>query len=135
MPKIHCAHKCQRNRNNDDHCELPDSARVYQDGCYCSGYKGKQGPWTDIYACAATLYFMVTGIVPPDGTERLVEDDWVAIGDLVPEADGKPKLPEPPMACSECGASITARVNKVSTMRYKRPLCMGCQDKISRKTA
>ena len=51
--------------------------------------KGKQGPWTDIYACAATLYFMVTGIVPPDGTERLVEDDLVAIGDIVPEADGK----------------------------------------------
>ena len=47
----------------------------------------------------------------------------------------KPKLPEPPLACSECGASITSGVNKVSTMRYKRPLCMGCQDKVSRKTA
>lgn len=47
----------------------------------------------------------------------------------------KPKLPEPPPACSECGASITSGVNKVSTMRYKRPLCMGCQDKVSRKTA
>lgn len=47
----------------------------------------------------------------------------------------KPKLPEPPLACSECGASITSGVNKVSTMRYKRPLCMGCQDKMSRKTA
>ena len=47
----------------------------------------------------------------------------------------KPKLPEPPPACSECGATITPGVNKVSTMRYKRPLCMGCQDKVSRKTA
>ena len=47
----------------------------------------------------------------------------------------KPKLPDPPPACSECGATITPGVNKVSTMRYKRPLCMGCQDKMSRKTA
>ena len=47
----------------------------------------------------------------------------------------KPKLPEPPMACSECGASITAGVNKVSIMRYKRPLCMGCQEKTNRKSA
>ncbi|NMC31874.1 MAG: single-stranded DNA-binding protein [Veillonellaceae bacterium] len=47
----------------------------------------------------------------------------------------KSKLPEPPLACSECGANITAGVQKVSVMRFKRPLCMACQDKISRKTA
>ena len=69
----------------------------------------------------------------------------IATGDD-PEADStvdqrmagdtpKPKLPEPPMACSECGASITAGVQKVSAMRYKRPLCMTCQDKVTRKTA
>lgn len=31
---------------------------------------GKQGPWTDIYACAAVLYRMVSGTKPPDATER-----------------------------------------------------------------
>lgn len=46
--------------------------------------KGKQGPWTDVYACAATLYFMISGIVPPDGTDRLVDDDIVALADLAP---------------------------------------------------
>ena len=44
-------------------------------------------------------------------------------------------LPEPPVACSECGATITPGVMKVSTMRYKRPLCMGCQDKLNKKSA
>jgi len=32
--------------------------------------RGEQGPWTDIYASAATLYYMVTRQVPPDALER-----------------------------------------------------------------
>jgi TonB family protein len=36
--------------------------------------RGEQGPWTDIYACAATLYTLVTGRVPPDALEREKED-------------------------------------------------------------
>ncbi|MBF0320398.1 MAG: tetratricopeptide repeat protein [Nitrospirae bacterium] len=33
--------------------------------------KGKQGPWTDIYASAATLYGMITGEIPTNAAERL----------------------------------------------------------------
>ena len=36
---------------------------------------GKQGPWTDIYACAATLYHLVTGVIPPEAAERVAQDD------------------------------------------------------------
>lgn len=35
---------------------------------------GQQGPWTDIYAAAATLYRMLTGSAPPDAMERLADD-------------------------------------------------------------
>ena len=37
--------------------------------------RGEQGPWTDIYACAAVLYHMVTGELPPPATERRDKDE------------------------------------------------------------
>lgn len=35
---------------------------------------GDQGPWTDVYACAATLYKCLTGLTPPEARARLEED-------------------------------------------------------------
>lgn len=36
--------------------------------------KGKQGPWTDIYSICATLYEMITGVIPQPAMERLKAD-------------------------------------------------------------
>lgn len=36
--------------------------------------RGDQGPWTDIYAVAATFYKMLTNITPDDSMERAVKD-------------------------------------------------------------
>jgi len=46
---------------------------------------GKQGAWTDIYACAATLYHLVTGIVPPEAAERVAQDTLLSPLQLTPE--------------------------------------------------
>ena len=51
--------------------------------------RGKIGPWTDIYAVAATLYRCITGILPPDAPSRMENDELVPptalVGGLTPD--------------------------------------------------
>ena len=43
---------------------------------------GNQGPWSDEYALAATMYLILTGVMPPDAIERVHEDTLVPPIDL-----------------------------------------------------
>ena len=44
----------------------------------------KQGPWTDIYGVAATLYHAITGAPPPSSFDRMLEDAYEPLGKLLP---------------------------------------------------
>ncbi len=45
--------------------------------------KGKQGPWSDVYGLAATIYRAITGIKPQDAPDRILEDQVVPCATLL----------------------------------------------------
>jgi serine/threonine protein kinase len=44
--------------------------------------KGNQGPWTDVYALAATFYRAITGVIPPGALDRVEADELVPPSEL-----------------------------------------------------
>ena len=46
--------------------------------------RGRQGPWTDVYAAGALLYRMISGVVPQESTGRIMDDELRPLRELVP---------------------------------------------------
>ena len=49
--------------------------------------RGRQGPYTDVYSCAACFYAAITGYLPPESLERLDHDT------LIPPSEAGVKIP------------------------------------------
>ena len=47
--------------------------------------KGRQGPWTDVYALAATMYKLITGVTPDDAMNRIFKDELTAPSSINPD--------------------------------------------------
>lgn len=79
-----------------------------------------QGPYTDVYALAATLYYSLTGVIPPSAVDRLEEDTIqkpVSLGaDLTPEQEG----------ALLWGLTIQPKFRPVNMQAFAEKLLAGC---------
>lgn len=46
--------------------------------------RGRVGPWTDVYAICATIYYLLTGKLPPDAPTRVEDGDTLPLLDQIP---------------------------------------------------
>jgi serine/threonine protein kinase len=93
---------------------------------------GKQGPWTDIYGLAATLYACVAGKPPPSALERLMEDDSTVSTDTA-GASYAPAL----LAAIDVGMLLQAHARPQTIGAWRQVLATGVwkvPDSSSRQT-
>jgi serine/threonine protein kinase len=64
----------------------------------------KQGPWTDIYGLAATIYHAITAKPPPNAFDRMLEDGYEPLAKLAP-----PGFSPGLLAGIDAGLTVAAR--------------------------
>lgn len=55
--------------------------------------EGRQGPWTDIYSLSVTLYYALSGVLPPPSSERLIGIKTGTGDPVKPLAQMRPDIP------------------------------------------
>lgn len=75
-----------------------------------------QGPWTDVYALASTIYYSLTGQLPPPATERWAKDTLTPLENLCPG------LPEELYAAVRKGMAVSAEARFQNISQFKHAL-------------
>ena len=105
------------------------SVRAYEDSSHFTVFVKKsfapweqyqtnsaQGPWTDIYSLCVTMYFALSGKLPPMASERRLQDEAVPIRALCPE------LPQQVADAITCGMAVRAEARCQSAAQLRRLL-------------
>ena len=78
--------------------------------------RGGSGPWTDVYSMAATIYFTLTGKLPPAAMDRIEED---TISWNLPGLDA---LPAPALSALRKALAVTAKKRTQSMEELEKSL-------------
>ena len=89
---------------------------------YLQGHLNRQGPWTDVYGAAATLYFMLTARRLPSALERKQNDLLGQPDPLHPARHWMPDLPEALDAALRRALAVEPGQRFQSMVEFKRPL-------------
>ena len=81
---------------------------------------GKQGPWTDIYALAATLYTCINGKPPPNAMERMIGEPIVPATEI-----GRRKYAPSLLAAIDAGLRVKAESRPQTIEEWREVLTMG----------
>ncbi len=92
--------------------------------------RGKQGPWSDIYACAATLYRCLCGEPPPDALERMHPREPAAVPALSSyrELEISPKVNSAIMSA----LSLEPKKRPQTMWEFQQALMSGLKPSLSR---
>ena len=86
---------------------------------------GHQGPWTDIYALCVTVYFALTGQLPPRAPDRRINDALVPLDTLCPD------LPKHVCAAIHQGMNVQPENRFQSIRQLSRALKLDDHEKMS----
>ena len=91
---------------------------------------GKQGPWTDIYALAATLYVCINGKPPPNAMDRIVGQPVIPAVEV-----GKRKYAPSLLAAIDAGLAVKADSRPQSIDEWREILATGVSSRASELTS
>ena len=89
---------------------------------YLQGHLNRQGPWTDVYGAAATLYFMLTARRLPSAMERKQAELLQQPDPLHPARHWIPDVPEALDAALRRALAVEPDQRFQSMAEFKRPL-------------
>lgn len=78
--------------------------------------EGDQGPWTDIYSLSITMYYMLSGILPPKALDRCIKDTVRPLSSVAPD------VPEHVSGAIMKGMAVEARDRFATAEEYLNAL-------------
>lgn len=87
--------------------------------------EGRQGPWTDIYSLSVTIYYALSGVLPPPATERMIGIKTQGTDPAKPLEMLNPNIPAHVMQGVWKGMSVMEKQRYQTVLEFSQQLFQG----------